>query len=106
MSFKGLLLVSVIAFLAPLAVNLVRRLHIPSPVAEIVGGIAVGPSGLGRVQIDTPITVVSMLGLSMLLFLAGLEINVELLRGRILRQTASAMALSLVLAFGVGYALD
>jgi Kef-type K+ transport system membrane component KefB len=106
MSFKGLLLVSLVAFLAPLAVNLVRRLRIPSPVAEIVAGVAIGPAGLAWVQIDTPITVVSMLGLSMLLFLAGLEIDVGLLRGRVLRQAAIGMAVSLALALAVGYGLD
>jgi Kef-type K+ transport system membrane component KefB len=102
----GLLVVAVVAFVAPLVVNTVPRLHLPSPVAEILAGVAIGPSGLGWVHIDTPITVVAMLGLSMLLFLAGLEIDVELLRGRVLRYAALGMAVSLLLALGVGYLLD
>ena len=106
MNLTGLLVVALVAFVAPLAVNAVRRLRIPSPVAEIVAGIVIGPSVLGWVQVDTAISVVSMLGLSMLLFLAGLEIEVELLSGRVLRETGAAMALSLGLALGVGYGLD
>ncbi len=106
MSFTGLLVVALVAFAAPLAVNAVRRLRIPSPVAEIVAGIAIGPSGLGWVRVDTAIAVVSMLGLSMLLFLAGLEIEIGLLRGRLLRQTAAGMAISLALALAAGYLLD
>ncbi|MBV8527446.1 MAG: cation:proton antiporter, partial [Candidatus Dormibacteraeota bacterium] len=39
MSFTGLLIVMVVAFLAPLVVNLVRRFHIPGSVGEIVAGI-------------------------------------------------------------------
>src|ERR1700758_4808633 len=105
MSFGGLLIVAVVALLSPLVVNLAGRLRIPSPVLEIVAGIVIGPAALGWVHIDTPINVVSMLGLSMLLFLAGLEIDVTLLRGRVLRETVAGMALSLGLAFAVGYGL-
>ncbi len=106
MNLTALLVVALVAFVAPLAVNAVRRLRIPSPVVEIVGGILIGPSVFGWVHVDTAISVVSMLGLSMLLFLAGLEIEVDLLRGRLLRETGVAMALSLALALGVGYGLD
>lgn len=106
MNFGGLLVVAVVAFIAPLAVNAVPRLHIPSPVAEILAGIAIGPAGFGWVHIDTPITVVSMLGLSMLLFLAGLEIDVELLRGRVLANAALGMVISLLLALGIAFLLD
>jgi len=101
----GLLIIAVVAFLAPLAVNAVARLRIPSPVLEIVAGIVIGPAVLGWVRVDTTIAVISMLGLSMLLFLAGLEIEVERLRGRLLRSSAIGMALSLALALGVAYGL-
>jgi Kef-type K+ transport system membrane component KefB len=101
----GLLIISVVAFLAPLAVNAVARLRIPSPVLEIVAGIVIGPAVLGWVRVDTPIAVISMLGLSMLLFLAGLEIEIGRLRGRLLRSSAIGLATSLALALGVAYGL-
>lgn len=106
MSFGGLLIVALVALLSPLVVNLAGRLRIPSPVLGIVAGIVIGPAALGWVHVDTPINVVSMLGLSMLLFLAGLEIDVSLLRGRILRETVVGMVMSLGLAFAVGCGLD
>jgi NhaP-type Na+/H+ or K+/H+ antiporter len=39
-------------------------------------GIVVGPHGLGLVDVDLPLQIVSFLGLGFLLFLDGLEIDV------------------------------
>ena len=49
-SFDNLLIISVIAVLAPLLAGAVPRLRIPAVVLEIVAGIVVGPTGprLGR----------------------------------------------------------
>ncbi len=82
-SFGGLLVVAAIAVTAPLLLGLVPGLRVPAVVLEIVAGIAVGPSGLGWVKIDLPIQILSLLGLAFLLFLAGLEIDVVRLRGRL-----------------------
>ena len=106
MSLGGLLIVAAIAVAAPLAVSALPPLRIPSPVAEIGIGIAVGPALLNWVHLDTAINVLATLGLSMLLFLAGLEIDIGLLRGRVLRQTAMAIIMSLALALGAGYAMS
>jgi Kef-type K+ transport system membrane component KefB len=46
-SFAGLMLVSAIAFAAPLLLGLVPRLRLPAVVLEIVAGIVFGPSMLG-----------------------------------------------------------
>jgi Kef-type K+ transport system membrane component KefB len=82
-SFDGLLIISVIAVAAPvLAAVVKRRVNLPSPVVEIVAGIIVGPSALGWVKIDQPIKTVALLGLSFLLFLAGLEVNLRATTGR------------------------
>jgi S1-C subfamily serine protease len=93
-SFGGLLLVCLVAFAAPLAVGLIPRLRLPAVVLEIVAGIVIGPAVLGWVRVDAAIDVLSLLGLAMLLFLAGLEIDPARIRGRVL-------ALSLA-GFGVG----
>jgi Kef-type K+ transport system membrane component KefB len=103
-SFGGLLVVAAIAVTAPLVVALVPRLRVPSVVLEIVAGIAVGPSGFGWVKIDLPIQVLSLLGLAFLLFLAGLEIDLIRLRGRLLRLAGLGFVSTMVLGLGAGFA--
>jgi Kef-type K+ transport system membrane component KefB len=104
-TFSGLLLVAVIAFLAPLLIGLAPRLRLPAVVLEIVAGIAVGPAGLGWVTPDDLIEVLALLGLAMLLFLAGLEIDPTRLRGRLLRVPAAGFALSFAVALAAGAVL-
>jgi Kef-type K+ transport system membrane component KefB len=96
-----LLAVTAIALAAPLLVALAPKLRMPAVVLEIVIGIVVGPSGLGWVRVDVPVGVLALIGLSFLLFLAGLELNVSALRGRVSR-ILSAYVVSGVLALGGG----
>ena len=103
-SFGGLLVVAAIALGAPLLVGLVPAIRVPAVVLEIVAGIAVGPGGLGWVEVDVPIQVLSLLGLAFLLFLAGLEIDVAKLRGPVLRSAGLGYGLTLVLGLAVGVA--
>ena len=72
---------------------------------EIVLGIVIGPQVLGWVSIDTPIQVLSLLGLAFLLLLAGLEVDYERFRGPVLRLTALGYAVSLGLAVLIGLSL-
>ena len=65
-SFGGLLVVAAIAVCAPLLVGLVRWIRVPGVVLEILAGIAVGPSGLGWVEIDLPIQILALIGLAFL----------------------------------------
>ena len=88
--FTNLLIICVIALLAPLALGFAPRLRIPAVVLEIVVGIVVGPSVLGWVHIDLPVEVLALFGLAFLLFLAGLEIDLARLRGRVLTVAAGA----------------
>ncbi len=80
-SFTGLLIVAVVAFAAPLVLALTPARRLPAIVLELVAGIVLGPSVLGWVKIDLPISILSVLGLAFLLFLAGLEVELERLRG-------------------------
>jgi len=70
-----------------------------------VAGIVLGPSVLGWVKIDLPISILSVLGLAFLLFLAGLEVELERLRGRLLMYVGLAFLLSFGLALLAGYGL-
>jgi len=105
-SFTGLLIVAAVAFAVPLVLALLPRLRLSAGVAELAIGIAIGPSGLGWVEVDEPIRVLAALGLAYLLFLAGLEVDLVHLRGRPLRVAGLGFAASVILAVGVGYALQ
>jgi Kef-type K+ transport system membrane component KefB len=96
--FSDLLIVAVVAFSAPFVLGLAPGLRLPAVVVEIVAGIAIGPSGFGWVEVDEPIQVLSLIGLAFLLFLAGLEIDLRELHGRLVGIAALGFAIS----FGLG----
>jgi Kef-type K+ transport system membrane component KefB len=100
-SFTDLLIVVAVAFAAPFLLGLFPRVRLPSVVVEIVAGIVVGPSVLGIVEVDQVIEVLALVGLGFVLFLAGLEIEFEKLRGQVLRLTA----LGFVVSFGIAVAV-
>src|SRR6516225_7628246 len=104
-SFGGLAIVAAAALAAPLALGLFPRIRLPAIVLEIVLGIVIGPSGLGWVQPDLPVSILALIGLAFLLFLSGLEIDVERLRGRILKLTALGFAVSFGIAIVVAQGL-
>jgi Kef-type K+ transport system membrane component KefB len=105
LSFSGLVAVAAVALVAPLVIGLVPRARVPSVVLEIVAGIVIGPAMLGWVELDAVIRVFSLLGLAFLLFLAGLEIDFDRLRGRPLRLAALGFVVSFAIALAVGAAL-
>ena len=104
-SFSGLLIVAVVAFAAPLLLGLTPARRLPAIVLEIVAGIIIGPYVLGWVRVDLPISILSVIGLAFLLFLAGLEVELERVRGRLLVFVGSGFLLSFGLALLVGYGL-
>jgi Kef-type K+ transport system membrane component KefB len=103
--FTNLLIVVAAAFVVPLLLAMVPSLRLPAVVLEIVVGIVVGPSGLGWVEIDAPIAVLALIGLAFLLFLAGLEVEFQKLRGRVLTLAGGGFLLSFAIAVAVGLAL-
>src|SRR5829696_8351937 len=104
-SFSDLLIVVVVAFAAPFLLGLFPRVRLPSVVLEIVAGIVIGPSVLGIVEVDESVEVIALIGLALVLFLAGLEIEFEKLRGPVLRLTAVGFALSFGIALLVAFGL-
>jgi Kef-type K+ transport system membrane component KefB len=103
-SFNNVLIIAAAAVLVPLISGLLPSLPVPGAALEVIAGILIGPSVLGWVRVDAPVQVLSVLGLGMLLFLAGLEIDVERLRGPLARLAVSAFAVSAVLALLCAYA--
>ncbi len=104
--YTNLLIVVAVAFAANLALGFFPRVRLPAIVLEILFGIIIGPSVLGWVTPDLPVSILSLIGLSFLLFLAGLEIDVRRLRGRTLRLTAAGFALSFVIGVILGLGLS
>jgi Kef-type K+ transport system membrane component KefB len=97
-SFGGLLIVVAVGFAVPFVLGLFPGVRLPSVVLEIVAGIVIGPSVLGIVHLDQTISVISVIGLAFLLFLAGLEIDFSKLRGEVLRLTLAGFVLSFAIA--------
>jgi Sodium/hydrogen exchanger family len=98
--------IALVAVAVPVLLGLAPRLPIPGAVLEVLAGILIGPSVLGWVHLDAPVRVLSDLGLGMLLFLAGLEIDVDGLRGPLGRLASCAFAGSVLLGVACGYALS
>jgi Kef-type K+ transport system membrane component KefB len=105
-SFNNVLIIAAVAVLVPVVLGLLPLLPVPGAVLEVIAGIVIGPSVLGWVHIDAPVQVLSDLGLGMLLFLAGLEIDVESLRGPLGRRAGWAFGGSAVLGIGCAFLLS
>jgi Kef-type K+ transport system membrane component KefB len=105
-SLSGFALVAVVAFAIPLLLGAVPSLRLPSAVLEIVAGIVLGPSVLGWIRVDVPLRVLSLIGLALLLFLAGLEIDLDRLRGSLLGLVTLGFVASFAVALAVGWALS
>jgi Kef-type K+ transport system membrane component KefB len=105
-TFANLAIVAAAAFVAPLVLGLVPMLRLPAVVLEIVLGIVIGPAALGWVEVDEPVRVLSLLGLAFLLLLAGLEVDFDRLRGRLLRVASLGFLVSFGIALAAGLALD
>lgn len=106
LEFTNLLVIVAAGFAAPLALGLFPSLRLPSVVVELVLGIVLGPAVLGWVEVDDAVAVLSVVGLAILLFLAGLEIEFDRLRGKTLRVTSLGYAVSFAIAVAIGVLLD
>jgi len=99
--FTNLLIVVAAGFSAPFALGFFPKVRLPAIVFELVLGIVLGPAVLGWVHVDQPVEVMSLIGLAVLLFLAGIEIEFPKLRGKVLKATL----LGFVLSFGIAIVL-
>lgn len=103
LTLTGLFFVFVAATFAPLALSFVPWLPLPSVVLEILLGIVLGPLVLDLVpRTDSVIHVLSLLGVSLLLFFAGLELDLRAIVNPRIRTLALGFVVSIVLALLVG----
>ncbi|MEV0598804.1 cation:proton antiporter [Streptomyces sp. NPDC050315] len=99
-----LVLITAMAVLAPLLVYATRhRVRVPLVIFEIALGILIGPKVLGWAHPDKVTDTLADLGLSMLIFLAGYEIDFAAVRGDTLRRSLGAWLLSLAVGIGLAF---
>lgn len=79
MSQLSLFIVVLLALVIPIFMARFNVNTVPTAVAEIVTGIVVGTSGFNIVQTTHDLTFLSNLGVILLMFLSGMEINFDLL---------------------------
>ena len=99
-SFFAIIFVAALA--AVTVVALPARFAPPVVVVELLLGIVIGPQVLGLAESDDFIDFFSNLGLGMLFFFAGYEIDFERIKGRPLKLALWGWLLSLLLAYGIG----
>lgn len=80
MSQLSLLIVMVAALVTPLMIAKLHFSAIPNAVAEIVVGIIIGETGFNLVHTTSDLTLLSSLGVIVLMFLSGMEINFDLFK--------------------------
>jgi Kef-type K+ transport system membrane component KefB len=96
----------VVAAVAAITVAVVpKKFAPPVVVLELVLGIVVGPEILGLAHNDEFVEFFSNLGLGMLFFFAGYEIDFERIKGKPMKLGAWGWLLSVALAYGIGGAL-
>ena len=95
-------IVSVAALAAITVAVLPSSFAPPVVVLELVLGIVIGPEVLHLAHSDDFITFFSNLGLGMLFYFAGYEIDFERIEGKPLRLGAIGWGLSIALAYGIG----
>lgn len=68
-----------VTFLVPLLVSHIRWIRVPTMAGEIIAGIIIGENGLDWVRPNTPLNILSLLGLAYLMFLSGLEVRIDII---------------------------
>jgi Kef-type K+ transport system membrane component KefB len=115
MLVKVLLALTVITITARIMGALIARLNQPAVIGEVVGGILLGPSLLGRIAPETAATVlppdaapilsvIAQLGVILYMFLVGLELDLGVLRTRA-RTTIAIANAGIIVPFALGVAL-
>ena len=103
---SSFLVITIVAATAALTVAVLPpRLAPPVVVIELLLGIIIGPQVLDLAQSDNFTEFFGNLGLGLLFFFAGYEIDFGKLRGRPLGLAVAGWLMSLAIAYGIGGAL-
>mgnify|MGYP003494002863 FL=1 len=96
-SLSGLFFVVAAAALAPM-IALGLRKRVPSVIFEILLGILIGPAVLALANPTGFVANLGSMGLALLMFLAGLEVDLREMRGSTLKRAGASWGLSVLLA--------
>jgi Kef-type K+ transport system membrane component KefB len=99
MSFLAIVSAAAVAALISALVS--PRIVLPVVVVELLLGIVIGPQALDLADVDAATKFFADLGLGMLFFFAGYEINFERIKGRPLVLGSVGWLLSLGIAYGL-----
>ena len=91
------------AVAAPLLGELTRRIGLSIVVLELALGVVIGPQGLGWAAAEGVVPPIATVGMAFLFFLAGLEIELEAVRGKPLRLALAGWIACLGLSFAIAY---
>jgi Kef-type K+ transport system membrane component KefB len=95
-------LLLVASALAPIVAGLTRRIGLSIVVVELLLGVAIGPQGMALVAPTAGmLPALATLGMAFLFFVAGLEIDLEAIRGRPLLLSVAGWCLGLGLALAI-----
>jgi Kef-type K+ transport system membrane component KefB len=101
-TFDTLLVVFIAAAITPVLARWLKGVPVPAVVLEIAAGVLIGPEVLGLASEDAVTKDLANFGLSLLIFLAGYEVNPARIRGRPLRFAAGGWLISLAAGLGIG----
>ncbi len=87
------------AVAAPLLGEVPVRYRVPVVVLEVILGIVIGPHVLGLVRFDGFVAIMFVYGMATTLFVAGMELEFDRIRGRPLSLAALGWVGSVLLAF-------
>lgn len=102
---RVLLDILVVLFAAKMAAEVAERVGMPAVVGEILAGIVIGPSALGLVGGDDVLRTLAELGVILLLFDVGLEMDLAELAA-VGRASMSVATVGVVVPFFAGYGVS
>ncbi|NDJ78552.1 MAG: hypothetical protein GYB65_20060 [Chloroflexi bacterium] len=89
--FVALMFITVLAFFIPIIFHRLPRVDLPIVIGEILAGVIIGKSGFDLLEMSEILDFLAEFGFAYLMFLAGLELNFELItqfsRGTSWRET-------------------
>lgn len=101
----SLLVIVAIAAIVPIILGFLK-IRIAEVVLLLIGGIIFGPALLGWIQVDESIDLLAEIGLGMLFFLAGMELERHAVKGRSGKLAAIGWLVSLALALVASLTFD
>lgn len=98
---ESLFVIVLVAGLAPLIVAALPGPRLPEVVVLLVLGVVIGPDVLGWASTEDAILLIANVGLGMLFFLAGFELDLSTLKGRGGRLAITAWCIAILVAMAV-----